>query len=107
MCCDTARAARKGWQARSFCSHFAQFPPHFAYSLLIYGPHFAQLLLSILCSLFAHQSLRTHCCRSANIVMFLMDDMDLKLGSWKALTKTTVSAYSTYSELVVSCRDLF
>ena len=26
---------------------------------------------------------------SANIVMFLMDDMDLKLGSWKALTKTT------------------
>ena len=26
---------------------------------------------------------------SANIVLFLMDDMDLKLGSWKALTKTT------------------
>ena len=26
---------------------------------------------------------------SANIVLFLMDDMDLKLGSWKALTKAT------------------
>jgi hypothetical protein len=26
---------------------------------------------------------------SANIVLFLMDDMDLKLGSWKALSKTT------------------
>lgn len=26
---------------------------------------------------------------SANIVLFLMDDMDLKLGSWEALSKTT------------------